>query len=106
MVKVITIHPIIYKLGINCLLTGSGSTFDGDLFLLSPSNKTITEMDRAAFACVPADSMFQISWLTSFPSFITGPNNYYLLVENVERTLPISCSINGTIASSILTVQG
>ena len=63
-------------------------------------------MDRAAFACVPAQSMFQPDWLSDFPSFITGPNNYYLLIENVERTLPISCSINGTIENSTLTVQG
>ena len=84
--------------------SASGS---GDLFLISPSNKTVTEMDKAVFVCVPADSMLQVTWSSNFPSFVTGPNNYYLLVENVSQTAPVSCSIDNSItAYSILTVQG
>ena len=77
-----------------------------DGLLLSPSNKTITEMDRAAFVCVPESSMFQASWLSDFPSFTTGPDNYYLVVENVERTLPVTCSVNVINTTATLTVQG
>ena len=66
----------------------------------------VTEMDRTVFVCVPANPMFQASWLSNFSVFTIGPNNYYLLVEDVEHTLPVSCSINGIIASSILSVQG
>ena len=85
-----------------------GSTFHAitDLFLISPSNKTVTELDRTAFVCVPANPMFQANWLSNFSFFTIGPSNYYLLVEDVERTLPVSCSINGIIASSMLSVQG
>ena len=66
-------------------------------------------MDKAVFTCVPANPIFQASWLSAnstFPSFSIGPNNYYLLVEIVEQTLTISCSINNILANSTLTVQG
>ena len=63
-------------------------------------------MDRTVFVCVPANPMFQASWLSNFSFFTIGPSNFYLLVEDVERTLPVSCSINGSIVSSMLSVQG
>ena len=66
----------------------------------------VTELDRTVFVCVPANPMFQASWLSNFSFFTMGPSNFYLLVEDVERTLPVSCSINGIRVTSILTVQG
>ena len=92
------------------LLTYAAVSSTCDLFLLSPllspSNKTVTEMDRAVFVCVPASPMFEAIWVSDFPFTTTGPNNYYLLVEDVDQTRSISCSINNITASSTLTVQG
>ena len=89
--------------------SGMSSGGTSDLFVLSPSNITVTEMDRVVLTCVPANSIFQASWISAYSnfSFFTfGPNNYYLLIENVERTFTISCSVNNVLANATVTVQG
>lgn len=58
------------------------------------------------FVCVPANPMFEAIWVSDFLFTTTGPNNYYLLVETVDQTRLISCSINNITASSTLTIQG
>ena len=86
--------------------TDASSGYNGDIFLLSPSNKTVTKMDRAVFVCVPANPIFEAIWQSDFPNTTTEANNYYLLVKDVDQTRSISCSINNSTASSTLTVQG
>ena len=65
-------------------------------------------MDRLVLTCVPANPIFQASWISAYSnfSFTFGPNNYYLLIENVERTFTASCSVNNTFAKATITVQG
>jgi len=70
-------------------------------FLLSPTDEVVTEMDNAAFVCVPVNASLMPSWSPS-----DGANNFYLLVQDVINANNVSCIIDSGSVDVILTVQG
>ncbi|XP_065910088.1 uncharacterized protein [Dysidea avara] len=85
--------------------SGQGPS-DIDDFLLSPTNTTVTVTDTAVFVCVPANSSFQPVWSPIHSSnVISGPNNYFLCLKDVEKSVRISCTVNGKTSNSYLSLQ-
>ena len=96
-----------YIHAINHVTLGSGQgPSDTRDVLLSPSNVALTEMDTAVFVCIPADPSFHIMWSSDIPNTLTGPNSYFLYITDVGRPGTVSCTVNGNIYSSLLTIQG
>ena len=93
-------------------IIGIGSTSgpsDNRTFLLTPSNEIVTEMDTAAFVCIPANVLVAPSWSTipnsSFPTII-GASNFFLTITNAAENVTVSCIGNGNTVSASLVVQG
>ena len=63
------------------------------------------EMDTAAFVCIPANISLQATWSDHCGS-VSGANNFYLIIENVEQNTAVACTVDGKITSASLLVQG
>ena len=85
--------------------TESDTIPDNRTILLTPSNEIVTEMDVAAFVCVPANSSIQPMW-SYVPNFAIGTNNFYLTVSNVTKNATIMCTVDVETANASLVVQG
>ena len=86
------------------LFCPTGDFPDNRTFLLTPSNEVVTEMDTAAFVCVPANASLQTIW-SNHPNSVNGINNFYLTITNVTENATVMCTVDvETVAS--LVVQG
>ena len=85
--------------------TESDTIPDNRTILLTPSNEIVTEMDTAAFVCVPANSSIQVMW-SDVPNFVIGANTFYLTVSNVTENATIMCTVDVETANASLVVQG
>jgi len=80
---------------------GSGGALD---FLLTPSDAEVTEMDAAAFVCVPSEG--EAMWMFDTLDTTIGPNAYFINITNVVFSSTILCTTNDNSSSANLTVQG
>ena len=78
---------------------------DNRTFLLTPSDDTVTEMDTAAYVCVPANTLIQAIW-SAHANSIIGTNNFTLTITNVTENATVSCTVDSNTISASLTVQG
>ena len=90
------------------MLLGLGSTSgppDNRTFLIMPSDELITQMDTAAFVCVPSNTSVQAIW-SDIPSSYIGTNNFTLIITNVMENTSVMCTIGDEIVNASITVQG
>jgi len=97
----------VLKIHTALLGSGQGPSNTDDLLLL-PTNTTITEMDTAVFVCLSANLSFRTVWSfhNTLNAIIGQPNNYSLCLKDVEKSVSISCTVNGKTSNSFLSLQG
>ena len=83
-----------------------GSSMENRTILLSPTDEIITEMDSAAFVCVPVNATMMPSWSPSDGSVMLGTGNISLLILMVTSNATISCTVGSETVEVTVTVQG
>lgn len=87
------------------LFCPTGDFPDNRTFLLTPSDEVVTEMDTAAFVCVPANASLQTMW-SNHPNSDSGTNNFYLTITNVTENATVMCTVDVETVDASLVVQG
>ena len=93
---------------LSVMLLGLGSASgppDNRTFLIMPSDELITQMDTAAFVCVPSNTSVEAVWSDN-PNSVIGTNNFTLTITNVMDNTSVLCTVGDETANASVTVQG